>query len=260
MARPISSAENRRSSPALAHVAQRAEDLLGARHLLRGLQEQHAAVVPVRSGTISRSAISSQPRISRLPPQLRPSTTRSASVPGPAVGAGRVPARRRRSPGRPSRVDSLERPAGGSSYSARGEQGGPQRGHRWSAGTATAAERAPWSTPWKPTIPVLHRYASRFVLSLIPEERLRVRPDQLGVQEGQHGDLVVAADDRDDRLDVRVGERGVDVAGALAAGVEPIFRVAGYSTGSSPNSSRSRSQSQFVRAREEPGAARRRAR
>lgn len=49
----------------------------------------------------------------------------------------------------------------------------------------------------------------------VPEERLGVGSDQVGIEVGGHGDLVVAADDGEYRLDVRVGEGGVEIAGAV---------------------------------------------
>ena len=52
----------------------------------------------------------------------------------------------------------------------------------------------------------------------VAEEGLRVRSDQPSVEVWHDRDLVVAADDREDGLDVRVGERGGDVAGAVGRG------------------------------------------
>ena len=89
-------------------------------------------------------------------------------------------------------------------------------------------------------MPVLLQEREQVGVVAYPKNGFGFAADQLPVQERQHGDLVVAADGRDDRLDARVGERGVEVGGALL-GLEPILRVVGYSTGSSPNSLRNRS-------------------
>jgi hypothetical protein len=49
----------------------------------------------------------------------------------------------------------------------------------------------------------------------VSEERLRIVPSDGRVQVGDHGDLVLATDHRENCPDRRVGERGVEVSGTL---------------------------------------------
>ena len=52
----------------------------------------------------------------------------------------------------------------------------------------------------------------------VAEEGLGVRAQQIGVEVRQDGDLILAADAADDGLDLGIGERGVQIGGALGRG------------------------------------------